>query len=449
MVFTRKKIFLSGYLINVPTELGVFMANFIDRRLNSKNKSTVNRQRFIRRYKSQIKQSIADAVNKRGVTDVHNGEDITITKKDLSEPVFHQGKGGIKDRVHPGNDQFSPGDQIARPPQGNGGGQGESEASDSGEGTDDFIFSISKDEYLNLLFEDLELPNLQRNQLDKLIEFRTVRSGYCAEGVPSNIDIVKSLQGSIARRIAMTASKRKALKAYETELATLEEAAFDDIKRKTKVKTEIESLKKKIAKVPFIDSFDLRYRNYAKKAIPTSKAVMFCLMDVSGSMDQATKDIAKRFYILLYLFLTRTYSTIDVVYIRHHTQAKEVDEHEFFYSQETGGTIASSALLLMQEIISKRYNDNQWNIYGAQASDGDNWADDSPYCRELLQQHILPKTRFFSYIEITQRAHQSLWKQYQQVANTDESFAVEHIKSVEDIYPVFRALFKKRISQVA
>ena len=98
-----------------------------------------------------------------------------------------------------------------------------------------------------------------------------------------------------------------------------------------------------------------------------AKAVMFCLMDVSGSMDQATKDIAKRFYVLLYLFLTRTYENVEVVFIRHHTQAKEVDEHEFFYSQETGGTIVSSALKLMKEIVTDRYPIGEWNIYAAQA----------------------------------------------------------------------------------
>ena len=419
------------------------MANFIDRRLNSKNKSTVNRQRFIRRYKSQIKKSVSDAINKRGVTDVDTGESITIPKKDLGEPVFHQGNGGVRDRVHPGNDQFTPGDRINRPPQGAGKGSGQGEASDSGEGEDDFVFSISKDEYLDLLFEDLELPNLEKNQLDKLIEYKTVRSGFCAEGVPANIDIVKSLQGSIARRIAMTSSKRRELRECEQKLAELEADNLDHVNEIKALKANIEDLKARIAKVPFIDTFDLRYRNYAKEAVPTSKAVMFCLMDVSGSMDQATKDIAKRFYILLYLFLTRTYKEIDVVYIRHHTQAKEVDEHEFFYSQETGGTIASSALELMVEIVKDRYSASDWNIYGAQASDGDNWADDSPLCKKLLLDKILPQARYFSYIEITQRAHQTLWHQYQEVAEQCHHFAMRHIKSVEDIYPVFRELFKK------
>lgn len=419
------------------------MANFIDRRLNSKNKSTVNRQRFIRRYKSQIKESVSDAINKRGVTDLESGENISIPKKDLSEPVFHQGEGGIKDRVHPGNDQFSPGDKINRPPKGGGQGSGQGEASNSGEGQEDFVFSISKDEYLDLLFEDLALPNLQQTQLDKLVEYQTVRSGFCAEGVPANIDIVKSLQGSIARRIAMTSSKRKSLKEKEQALAKLEQDTHEHAVDVNQLVAEIEELKAKIKKVPFIDTFDLRYRNYVKEAKPTSKAVMFCLMDVSGSMDQATKDIAKRFYILLYLFLTRTYKEIDVVYIRHHTQAKEVDEQEFFYSQETGGTIASSAIELMVKIMNDRYDASDWNIYGAQASDGDNWADDSPLCKKLLLEKVLPKSRYFSYIEITQRAHQTLWQHYLEVSQQCEHFAMRHIKGVEDIYPVFRELFKK------
>ena len=425
------------------------MANFIDRRLNSKNKSTVNRQRFLRRYKNQIKKSVSDAINQRGVTDINSGENIVIPKRDLSEPVFHQGTGGIKDRVHPGNDQFSTGDRIPRPPKKEGQGAGEGDASNSGEGDDEFTFSISKEEYLNLLFEDLELPNLEKNQLDKLIEYKTVRSGYCAEGVASNIDIVKSLQGSIARRIAMTSSKRKKLNKLEESLLTLNEDKHDNIHKRRVLTEEIEELKRKISKVPFIDTFDLRFRNYTKQAVPTSKAVMFCLMDVSGSMDQATKEMAKRFYILLYLFLSRTYKNIDVIYIRHHTQAKEVDEHEFFYSQETGGTIASSALELMNDIINERYNDSQWNIYGAQASDGDNWADDSPRCQTILEKQLLPKSRYFSYIEITQRAHQTLWKHYQQVEHTHKNFAMQHIKSIEDIYPVFRELFKKNSRNVA
>ena len=420
------------------------MANFIDRRLNAKGKSTVNRQRFINRYKQQIKKSVSDAVTGRSVTDVDKGEQITIPTRDISEPIFHQGQGGVRERVHPGNDQFSQGDQIERPPGGGGQGSGQGEASDSGEGQDEFVFQISKDEYLELLFEDLELPNLQKNRLNKLVEYQTYRAGYTTDGVPANINIVRSLRSSLARRIAMTADKKKMLHDMEDELESLENTPGSNAELILRLKEEIQNLKQRIKKVPYIDTFDLRYNNFAKKEIPSSQAVMFCLMDVSGSMDQATKDMAKRFYILLYLFLTRTYKNLEVVYIRHHTQAKEVDEQEFFYSQETGGTIVSSALKLMHEIQQARFPAEEWNIYAAQASDGDNWADDSPNCSKMLEKQILPLVRYFSYIEITNRAHQTLWREYESLQERFDNIAVQHIRQTEDIYPVFRELFKKQ-----
>ncbi|MCF6435126.1 YeaH/YhbH family protein [Pseudoalteromonas sp. MMG022] len=423
------------------------MAHFIDRRLNGKNKSTLNRQRFIRRYKKQIKEAVSDAINKRSVTDTSSGESISIPQRDISEPIFHQGKGGDRERIHPGNDQFSTGDKIQRPPSGQGGGAGQGDASDQGEGEDDFVFSISKDEYLDLLFEDLELPNLKQSQLDKLVQMKTHRAGFCNDGMPSNLDIVRSLRGSLARRVAMSASKRRRLADAEEELQALLNEPVPPQQKITELEAEIADLKQKIAAVPFIDNYDLRFRNYEKRPHPTSKAVMFCLMDVSGSMDQATKDMAKRFYILLYQFLTRTYKDIEVVYIRHHTQAKEVDEQEFFYSQETGGTIVSSALKLMDEIVKERYSQGDWNIYAAQASDGDNWADDSPHCTDIMTNKLLKVVRYYAYIEITTRAHQSLWREYQAIANTHDNFAMQHIRTVEDIYPIFRELFKKNRQQ--
>ena len=248
------------------------MANFIDRRLNGKNKSTVNRQRFIRRYKGQIKRSVTDAIGKRSVTDIESGEDISIPSRDINEPFFHHGQGGRRDRVHPGNDQFVQGDQVRRPQGGQGQGSGEGNASDDGEGQDDFVFSISKDEYLDLLFEDLELPNLKNTVLDKIVEYKTARAGFCAEGIPSNIDIVRSLKGSLARRIAMTGDKRRRVREIEQQLTALEQHKEADVARMHQLRTEIEELKARIKKVPFIDTFDLRYRNYEKRPVPTSKA---------------------------------------------------------------------------------------------------------------------------------------------------------------------------------
>ena len=420
------------------------MAHFIDRRLNGRNKSAVNRQRFIRRYQQQLKKAVSDAVLKRSIQDITNGESVSIPSRDIAEPIFHQGKGGVREQVHPGNDQFIAGDKIDRPLGGGSGGGGQGDASNQGEGQDGFNFDISKDEYLDLLFEDLELPNLEKNKLNKISEMKTFRAGYSAAGVPANINIVRSLRQSLARRMALQVGKRKTVAELEQELLELGRHPTQHYARIVELEAQIVELKRRIKAVPFIDTFDLRFNNFVQRPVPSTQAVMFCLMDVSGSMDQATKDMAKRFYLLLYMFLNRTYKNVEVVFIRHHTQAKEVDEQEFFYSQETGGTIVSSALRMMKEVIEDRYPPEQWNIYAAQASDGDNWADDSPLCRQLLGEDLLSKLRYYAYIEITNRAHQSLWQEYETLVAEFPNFAMEHIRSVADIYPVFRELFKKQ-----
>lgn len=422
------------------------MSYIIDRRLNSKNKSTVNRQRFLRRYRKHIQKAVSEAVTQRSITDIEKGEKISIPSRDISEPSFHHGQGGRNSNVLPGNKEFVGGDKIPRPPAGSGGGSG-SGASDQGEGMDEFVFQITQEEFLDFMFEDLELPNLVKRQLVGSEDFKLRRAGIANEGNPGRINIVRSLRSANARRIALTTGKRKKLKALEAELEQQEalDTALRDHRRIEELLEKITQLRSRIKRVPWLDTFDLKYNLHVKDPVPKSKAVMFCLMDVSGSMNQATKDIAKRFFILLYLFLQRNYEHTEVVFIRHHTSAKEVDEQEFFYSRETGGTIVSSALKLMKEIVDERYRAEEWNIYGAQASDGDNWNDDSSTCSELLMQSLLPKLQYYSYIEITPRDHQALWEEYQEVQeNFPEVFAMQQIVEIGDIYPVFRELFHKK-----
>jgi uncharacterized sporulation protein YeaH/YhbH (DUF444 family) len=421
------------------------MSHFIDRRLNGKNKSAVNRQRFLQRYKSQLKRAVTDAVNRRSITDVANGERVGIPSKDIGEPVFHHGPGGTRETVHPGNKDFLSGDRIQRPPEGGGSGSGQGRAGRGGKGEDDFVFELSRDEFLDLLFEDLALPNLVRNQLIGTSEFKYARAGYATDGAPTNIDVVRSLKGAIARRTALGAPYRGRLREAEAELEALLAAGADETDaRVLALREEIDRLKTRLAALPFIDTYDLRYQSFVKRPEPTSKAVMLCIMDVSGSMDQVRKSLAKRFFILLYLFLQRNYDHIDLVFIRHHTIAQEVDEQEFFYSRETGGTVVSSALNLAHEILTERYDSQDWNIYAAQASDGDNWDSDSAICRDILVSRLMPLMRYYAYVEITPRQHQSLWYAYQDVRAAHRNFAMQEIGGGEDIYPVFRELFKRQ-----
>lgn len=422
------------------------MSYVIDRRLNGKNKSTVNRQRFLQRYRGHIKKAVEEAVGKRSITDMEQGEQISIPGRDIDEPVLHHGKGGRQTVVHPGNKEFTAGDRIPRP-EGGGSGQGSGQASDSGEGVDEFVFQITQEEFLDFMFEDLELPNLVKRHLTGADTFKTVRAGISSEGNPSRINIVRTLRSAHARRIALSGTSRGQLRALKEELERLKLEEPDNLIAIQTAEQEIERLQGRIKRVPYLDTFDLKYNLLTKQPNPSSKAVMFCLMDVSGSMTQATKDVAKRFFILLYLFLKRSYDKIEVVFIRHHTSAKEVDEQEFFYSRETGGTIVSSALKMMQEIMAARYPVNEWNIYAAQASDGDNWNDDSPVCRDILVNQIMPFVQYFSYVEITPREHQALWYEYENVREAfPESFAQQQLVSAADIYPVFRELFQRRIA---
>ena len=416
----------------------------VDRRFDSKNKSSVNRSRFIRRFKSQIRKAVSEALNHRGVRDLENGEKVGIPGKDIAEPHFTHGPGGVREAVNPGNDRFSSGDQVDRP-QGGGAGQGGSQASNEGEGLDDFVFTLTRDEFLDIFFEELALPNLVKNQLARIEQYRRVRAGYTQSGVPTNINLSRTMRGAAGRRIAIGGPYAGQLRALEAELANLRKTQPDDDPEIERVRREIAKLRARIEALPFIDPFDLRYNARIRIPQPTAQAVMFCLLDVSGSMDEGRKNVAKRFFMLLYLFLTRNYEHIEVVFIRHHTVATEVDEDEFFTSRESGGTVVSSALVLMSNIIRERYPSRLWNIYGAQASDGDNWGEDSPHCRELLADSLLPVCQYFAYIEITDGAPQNLWYEYEklQLAHPGH-FAMQRIGDLADIYPVFRELFKRR-----
>jgi uncharacterized protein len=419
------------------------MVYVVDRRINGRNRSAVNRERFMRRYKSQIREAVDRAVRKRSISDIENGEKISIPKRDISEPSFGHGKGGIWENVHPGNEKYHRGDRIARP-QGGSGGKGKGEGSPEGEGEDDFVFQLSREEFLDYFFEDLALPNLVKTQLATIKEFKSQRAGFTADGTPTNIHVVRSMRGALARRIALGSPLDASIRDLEEEIERARDEPVPDTSYIARLEADVERLKARRRSIPWLDPFDLRYRNRVKVPKPSTRAVMICIMDVSGSMDENKKDLGKRFFTLLYLFLTRHYESVELVFVRHHIHAQEVDEDTFFHSRESGGTVVSSALELTRDIINARYSTADWNIYCAQASDGDNWRDDSPVCAELLRQEILPSLQFFAYVEIAETEPQNLWHEYAAIQESHPGqFAMERIADASHIWPVFRELFKR------
>ena len=418
------------------------MGTIIDRRENGGGKSTVNKQRFIKRYKDQIRRAVAKAVSGRKIMDIEQSGQVSIPVKDISEPMFHHGSGGRREGVHPGNRQFVRGDSFDRQQQGSGGTG--SQASDSGEGEDDFVFTLSREDFLNFFFEDMALPDMAKRHLAKIAEVRKVRTGYSLDGTPSNLSILRTMRSSIGRRIALSSPYQRRLHELETEYNEVLQNDGPYCARALELTKEMRHLRSCLDRVPFIEKLDLRYNNRVQRKRPQAQAVMFCVMDVSGSMDEQRKDLAKRFFMLLYLFLKRNYERIDVVFIRHHTVAKEVSEEDFFHSRESGGTVVSSALKLVTEVIHDRYPPSQWNIYCAQASDGDNWAGDSELCAQLLRESILPVTQYFAYIEVVSTEPQNLWEEYLTVQAAYENFAMQRILKADEIYPVLHDLFQKR-----
>ena len=413
----------------------------IDRRLSGKNKSVCNRERFLRRYRQQIREAVRKAVGDRSIHNIEEGADISLPRSDVSEPEFEHGPGGSRELVHPGNQEYLRGDRIPRP-RGDGGGGG-GQASPDGQGEDDFTFRITREEFMNYFFDDLALPRMIRTQLlADAPEWKLRRAGFVSEGNPTSLHVVRSMRVALGRRIAMGGEARRQLRQAEAWLQQLLARAEAPGAEVARARDEIEALKKRLARVPFLDPIDLRYRHRVREPVPTSKAVMFCLMDVSGSMDEGRKDLAKRFFILLYLFLSRHYRETEVVFIRHHTQAAEVSEEEFFRATESGGTVVSSALTLMNQIVRERYMGSEWNIYGAQASDGDNWQQDSTKCREILTHQLLPLVRYFAYVQVAEE-DQNLWEEYSAVRETVPHFAMQKITAPEQIFPVFRDLFRK------
>ncbi|HEY4114323.1 MAG TPA: YeaH/YhbH family protein [Rhizomicrobium sp.] len=430
------------------------MTHFIDRRLNPKGKSLGNRQRFLRRARAQIREAVQKSLKDAAVADIDKDRKIKISSKGTKEPRFRLDpkSGGEHDFVLPGNKEFMPGDEIKKPRSGDGGGSGK-QAADYAEGEDDFEFTMTQEEILDIFFEDLELPNLVRTTLKETPSKTWKRAGITTAGSPNQINLIRTMRNAQGRRLALKRPKTEHVQALAAELDALERADQPDREKIAALKERLALLEAKRKWIAYIDPVDVRFNSFAEQPVPTSQAVMFCLMDVSGSMGEREKDLAKRFYMLLHLFLKRRYDKVDIVFIRHTHDAQEVDEQEFFYSRQSGGTIVSTALDKMLEIQKERYATADWNIYAAQASDGYTQSGDARHCVEMLNNDIMPLCQYYAYIEIlderemevfaSEDSGAELWRAYRTVAEGWPNFATKRISKPADIFPVFRELFRK------
>jgi uncharacterized protein len=418
------------------------MMRIVDRRADPPGRGTVNRERFIRRFKDEIKRAADDEFGRRSITDIGKGGKITIPGRGLAEPhLTHDDETGNREFVLPGNREFLPGDQLPRP-RGGSDASGDGDEPGSGESRDNFAFVLSRDEFLALFFDDLELPNLERTRLGEVILERSRRAGYARDGLPANLAPAQTVRMSIARRIALRGALDERIGELDSELA----ASGEQVARLA-LEQEIERLARRRNNLPFFEEIDRRYRTRVPSPAPVTRAAMVCLMDVSGSMDERKKDLAKRFFALLYLFLERKYGAVDVVFVRHTETAEEVDEKTFFHDTLSGGTEVKPALELAHRIIAGRYAADDWNVYIAQASDGDCSSADGAASAQFVSDVLLRRVRYFAYVDIPGnngvfRRASDLWQSYATISST--GFVARRVTHRRDIWPVFRELFARK-----
>ncbi|WP_439615292.1 YeaH/YhbH family protein [Shinella sp.] len=431
------------------------MPNFIDRRLNPKDRSLGNRRRFLKRVHDELKRTIRDKVKSEKIADIDAAHGVPIPKRGADEPSFqHSGGSGERNYVLPGNEVFSPGDRIRKPEAGAGGGGGRGRG--RGEDADDFLFVLSREEVLDLFFEDLELPDMVKLNLKETVTYKSHRVGFTTSGTPSNINVGRTMRNSFGRRIALRRPGEKEIAALGEEIAALEaevEPSRQQRQRLKQLREDLDLLERRRRRIAYVDPVDVRFNRFERQPLPNASAVMFCLMDVSASMGEREKDLAKRFFVLLHLFLKRRYERIEIVFIRHTDEAREVDEETFFFSKQSGGTVVSTALEEMVRVITDRYPSNIWNIYAAQASDGDNASGDSERCATLLRDTLMKLCQYYAYVEIIDERESeifgttdngtSLWRAYRTVDGAVRNFQMTRIARPSDIYPVFRKLFAR------
>lgn len=431
----------------------------IDRRPNPHGKNTENRQRVLSRARQAIQGAVRDAAAQGRIREIGQDSAVSIPADVLHEPSFHRHfSGGTRHFVLSGNTEFVRGDKLRRPPGGEGDGGGEgSGAGDQGGGEDSYRFVLSRDEFLDLFFDDLELPDLIKREIASTTTLATSRTGLTSDGSPSQIDLGRTMRRSMGRRIGLKRPKPEELVAIEAEIESLEalrplsETQFDRLQT---LREERIQLKQRLARIPWVDPVDLRYRRFTPVPRPTTQAVIFCIMDVSGSMTEKMKELGKQFFLLLHVFLEKRYEKLEIVFVRHAETAEEVDEDVFFSDPRTGGTVVSTALDLMHQIQSDRYPTDKWNIYVAQVSDGDNISSDMSKVNRLMIESILPVVQYFAYVEVSMggamlRSETDLWRGYKAVAEAMPQLAMRQVQDRRDIFPVFRDLFARRAAERA
>lgn len=393
------------------------MAVFKDSGIGRTDRSQGDRKRHRKLVEDAIKNNIGDIIAEESIISQSGQKKIKIPVKGIKEYQFAYGKNN-RGTVS-GNGREERGQVIGKVRKSAQPGQGADQAGDE-PGEDIIETEITLEELVEYLFEDLALPDMERKkfaQSESLCKLK--RAGHQRKGISARLDKKKSLIEKLKRKqTAMLAEKEDTGRQSVTDPAA------------------------HAGRIPFRED-DLRYHRVREDVRPHSNAVVFCIMDTSGSMDQTRKYLARSFFFLQHRFLCWKYEHVEVVFIAHSTEAKEVNERDFFHRGAAGGTFISSGYAKTLEIIEQRYNPAIWNIYAFHCSDGDNWIADNPKAIALARE-LCEVCNLFGYCEIwpgTAWVRTMIWSYQRQISHAN--FAMVVVRQKADIWPAFKKMLDK------
>ena len=422
------------------------MAIFRENNSGGRDRSAEDRRRHRELVEESIKKNLGNIIAEESIIGKSRDKKIKIPIRGIKEFQFVYGKN--KPGVGSGNGNEKRGDKFSGEAQ-NGNGKGKA---GNQEGEEIYETEITIEEVIRYLFDDLNLPDIDKKQLSQLEEKSYRKLGYQQRGIPPRLAKKRSAIEKIKRKQA-TKRALNELKQDEGENNTDSEVdSINELENNTNimygnigVNGSAVNLNSEAAKYrfPFIED-DLRYYRIKEDNKRDYNAVVLCIMDVSGSMDQTKKYLARSFYFLLYQFLQLKYTNVEVVFIAHTTTAKEVNEKEFFHRGESGGTYISSGYEKALEIIAERYSPSNWNIYAFHCSDGDNWSEDNKKAVDSAKR-LCEVCNLFGYGEIVPGYYSmgSTIKSELQSKIDSRNFAAISINKKEDVLPALKKLLEK------
>jgi sporulation protein YhbH len=380
------------------------------------DRSAGDRTRHRQKVRESIRENIADIIAEESIIGKDRGKVIKVPLRGIREYKFIYGDNAPG--VGQGNGESQSGQVIGKAKQP---GRGEDKAGDQ-PGVDYYETDVTLEELVDIMFEDLELPDLERKALRQIAAYRlSKRKGYRSVGIRVRLDKRRTVRERVKRKFASRHHHKPELAAA---LALNQPVA-------------------ERARFPFHED-DLVYRHMTTDVKKESNAVVICMMDTSGSMDTMKKYLARSFFFMLYQFICTKYQNVEIVFVAHHTEASEVTEDDFFNKGESGGTFISSAYLKALEIVQARYHPSLWNIYAFHCSDGDNFDSDNPAALRAAKE-LADVCNLFGYGEI-----KPLGSRYYESSMLNifrrleaENFQTVLVERKEDIWPSFRAFLAK------